>query len=147
MKMATGPKDALFLTALLSLCDNFIFLIFSICSFTVKMSSHACTLQLFWTFNISGCCGTWLWLFREISWGNTVLLFPFTQRQHCHYIKHKRNPCIPDWFRCWRRDDVEGNTSSRSAHNLQITRDETFKLSFKHCTKPSWSFSLVFDEH
>ncbi len=106
MKMATGPKDALFLTALLSLCDNFIFLIFSICSFTVKMSSHACTLQLFWTFNISGCCGTWLWLFREISWGNRVLLFPFTQRQHCHYIKHKRNPCIPDWFRCWRRDDV-----------------------------------------
>ncbi len=24
--------------------------------------------------------------------------FPFTQRQHCHYIKHQRNPCIPGWF-------------------------------------------------
>ncbi len=144
--MATGPKHALFLTALLTLCDNFIFLIFSYL-FTVKMSSHACTLQLFWTFNISGCCGTWFWLFREISWGNKVLLFPIHTKTTLPLYKTSAES-----MHTWLVSGVEEETmwrethSSRSAHNLQIAQAEIFKLSFKRCTKPCWSFSFVFDE-
>ncbi len=139
---------SVFLTALLTLCDNFIFLIFSIYSFTVKMSSHACTLQLFWTFNISGCCGTWFWLFREISWGNKVLLFPIHTKTTLPLYKTSEES-----MHVWLVSGVEEETmwrethSSRSAHNLQIAAQaEIFKLSFKHCTKPCWSFSFVFDE-
>ncbi len=109
--------------------------------FTVKTSSHACTLQLFWTFNISGCCGTWFWLFREISWGNKVLLFPIHTKTTLPLYKTSEES-----MHTWLVSGVEEETmwrethSSRSAHNLQITRAEIFKLSFKHCTKPCWSF-------